>query len=176
MDITQSYAVCVGLAIVLPTIVWVTRCISRVIKKNQHLFLKYVSCSWKITRLEALLMLFFLVVNVFCICFDVNSMQTIMHRSGLLSSINFIFLSFGHHMSYMFTGSGLKLSDYDHIHRLAAAIWIAEALVHSVIAAVLKMWRTDPISQVTTWTVRIESIPKVLYRANLCRRPFHAPF
>ena len=78
-------------------------------------------------------------------------------------------------MSYMFTGSGLKLSDYDHIHRLAAAIWIAEALVHSVIAAVLKMWRTDPISQVTTWTVRIESIPKVLYRANLCRRPFYAP-
>ena len=153
MDITQCYAIFSGTVIALPMIVWAVRCISGLVHKYQHGLYRYVLTSKRITRLEAFLILAIIVANALYISVDVHSAQTLMYRSGLVSSINFAFLSFGYHMSSLYKSSGLLLSDYNHIHYWAAGISITEALVHSVIAAILKMGQTDIVSQITTWTV-----------------------
>jgi hypothetical protein len=154
MDITQWYAVFLGAFIVLPMTTWIARCISGLVQEHQHVLHKYVSISRRITRLEAFLILAILVGNAVCIGVNVHSAQTLMYRSGLLSSINFAFLSFGCQMSYIYKSS---VTRYIRIHYWAAGISITEALVHSVIAVILRTWRTDIISQITTWTVCLAS-------------------
>ena len=113
-----------------------------------------MSISRKITRLEAFLILAILVANASCIGSDVHSTQTLMVRSGLLSIINFAFLSFGYQMSYFYKNS---VTRYNRIHNWAAGITITEALMHSVIAIILRTWRTDIVSQISTWTVCLVS-------------------
>jgi hypothetical protein len=153
MDIIQCYAVFSAALIGLPLIVWAVRCVSGLVHEYQQVLYRYVSTSKNISILEAFLILAVLAANAVCIGFDVHSAQTLMYRSGLLSSINFSFLSFGYHMSSLYKSSGLLLSDYNRIHYWAAGISITEALVHSVTAIVLKMWKTDFIVQITSWTV-----------------------
>jgi hypothetical protein len=156
MDITTYYAIFSGALIGLPMIVWAVRCICSLAQKARKCspgLYEYVSISKNITLLEAFLMFAVLTANVLCIIVDVHSAQVLMYRSGLMSSINFAFLTFGYHMGSLYKSSGLLLSDYDRIHYWAAAISITEALVHSVIAIILKMWKTDIVSQIGTWTV-----------------------
>ncbi len=57
-------------------------------------------------------------------------------------------------MSYFYKSS---VTGYNRIHYWEAGITITEALVHSVIAIILRMWRTDIVSQITTWTVCLVS-------------------
>jgi hypothetical protein len=102
--------------------------------------------SKRITRLEVFLILAVIVANVLYISVDVYSAQTLIYRSRLMSSINFAFLSFGYYISSLYKSSGLLLSDYNHIHYWAAGISITEALIHSVIAAILKIGQTDIVS------------------------------
>jgi hypothetical protein len=154
MDITQWYAVFLGALIVLPMTTWIARCLSGLVQEYQHVLHKYMFISRKITRLEAVQIFTILVTNALCISFDVHSAQTLMVRSGLLSIINFAFLSFGYQMSYFYQSS---VASYNTIHYWAAGISIIEALVHSVIAIILRTWRTDIVSQVTTWTVCLAS-------------------
>jgi hypothetical protein len=154
MDITQWYAVFLGALIVLPMSTCIAKYISGLIHEYQHVLHKYMSISRKITLVEAFLILAILVANALCISSDVYSTQTLMVRSGLLSIINFAFLSFGYQMSYLYRSS---VTGYNHIHYWAAGITITEALVHSVIAIILRTWRTDIVSQITTWTVCLVS-------------------
>ena len=150
---TQWYAIFSGALIGLPMIVWTVRCTSGLVQKYSPALHEYVSTSKIVTLREAFLMLAVLIANALCITLDVHTAQMLMYRSGLVSSINFAFLSFGYHMCSFYKSSGLLLSDYDRIHCWAATISITEALVHSVIAITLKMWKTDIISQISTWTV-----------------------
>lgn len=154
MDITQWYAVFLGALIVIPMTTWIARCISGLVQEYQHVLHKYVSISRKITRLEVFLILAILVANASCISSDVHSTQTLMVRSGLLSIINFAFLSFGYQMSYFYKNS---VTRYNRIHNWAAGITITEALMHSVIAIILRTWRTDIVSQISIWTVCLVS-------------------
>jgi hypothetical protein len=154
MDITQWYAVFLGALIVLPMTTWIARCISSLAQEYQHVLHKYLFISRKITRLEAFQIFAILVANASCIGIDVHSAKTLMYRSGLLSSINFAFLSFGYQMSFFYESS---VTRYNHIHYWAAGISIIEALLHSVIAIILRTWRTDIVSQITTWTVCLAS-------------------
>ena len=154
MDITQWYAVFLGALIVLPMTTWIARYISGLVQEYQYVLHKYMFISRKITRLEAVQIFAILVANALCISFDVHSAQTLMVRSGLLSIINFAFLSFGYQMSYFYQSS---VASYNTIHYWAAGISIIEALVHSVIAIILRTWRTDIVSQITTWTVCLAS-------------------
>jgi hypothetical protein len=154
MDITQWYAVFLGALIVLPMTTWIARCISALVQEYQHVLHKYVSISRKITRLEAFIILALLVANALCISSDVRSAQTLMVRSGLLSIINFAFLSFGYQMSYFYK---ISVTGYNRIHYWEAGITITEALVHSVTAIILRTWETDIVSQITTWTVCLVS-------------------
>jgi hypothetical protein len=154
MDITKWYAVFLGAPILLPVAAWIVRGIAGLIQKCQHALHEYIFASQKITRLEAFLIPAILVANGLCVGIGVHSARTLMHRSGLLSSINFAFLSFAYQMSYLYQSSP---TGYDRIHYLVAGIWITEALMHSVIAAVLRAWRTDIVSQITTWTVSLAS-------------------
>jgi hypothetical protein len=154
MDIIQWYAVFLGALIVLPATTWAVRCISGLVQKHQHVFHKYVSTSMKLTLIEVSLILAILAANAFCVSFKVHSTQVLMHRSAILSSINFAFLSFGYQMSYLYQSSVVS---YDRIHYWTAGIWITEALVHSVIGALFKMWRMDIVSQISTWTVCLAS-------------------
>jgi hypothetical protein len=57
-------------------------------------------------------------------------------------------------MSYFYQSS---VARYNLIHYWAAGISITKALVHLVIAIILRMWRTDIVSQITTWTVCLAS-------------------
>jgi hypothetical protein len=154
MDIAQWYPVFLGALIVIPMTTWFARCISDLVQEHQHVLYKYISISRKITRLEAFLILAILVANAVCISLDVHSTQTLMVQSGLLSIINFAFLSFGYQMSYFYKSSVMR---YNRIHYWAAGITITEALVHSVIAIILRTWRMDIVSQITTWTVCLVS-------------------
>jgi len=113
----------------------IARCICGLVQKYQHILHKYVSISRKITGLEAFLILAILVANASCISVNVHSAQTLIVRSGLLSIINFAFLSFGYQMSYFYQSS---VTGYNRIHYWEAGITITEALVHSVIAIILK--------------------------------------
>ena len=157
MNITQLYATFSGALIALPVIVWAVRCISGLVHKYQHGLYRYVLTSKRITRLEAFLIFAVLVANALCFSIDVHSAQTLMYRSGLVSSINFAFLSFGYHMSSLYKSSGLLLSNYSRIHYWAAGISITEALVHSVTAVILKIGKTDIISLITAWAVCLTS-------------------
>ena len=150
MEITQWYAAFLGALIMLPMTTLVVRYISSLAQKHQHIFYKYVSISREITLLEVLLLLGIFAANAFCISFDIHHVQVLMHRSGLLSSINLSFLSFGYQMSYLYKNS---VPGYTRIHYLIVGTSIAEALVHSVIGVILKTWGTDIASQITTWTV-----------------------
>ena len=150
MDITQWYAVFLGAFIVLPMTMWTVKCISGLVQEYQHVLHKYVITSKKITRIEAVLILAILAANASCIALDIHSTEALMHRSGLLSSINLAFLMFGYQTSCFYKGS---TTDYNHIHYLGAGITITEALLHSIIAIILKAWRTDIVSQITTWMV-----------------------
>jgi hypothetical protein len=60
-------------------------------------------------------------------------------------------------MSSLYKSSSLLLSDYDRIHYWVAGISIIEALVHSVIAVILKIGKADIVSQIITWTVCLAS-------------------
>ena len=160
MDITQWHATFLGALIVLPMTTWVVRRISSVIQKNQHVFHKYVSISRKITLLEVFLVLIIFAANAFSIIFDVHSTQALVHRSGLLSSINFAFLCFGSQMTYLYKTS---VPGYDRVHYLMVGISIAEALIHSVIGVILKMWRTDIVSQITNWMVCLASSAPIAF-------------
>jgi hypothetical protein len=122
---------------------WIARCISGLVQEYQHVLHKYVSISRKITRLEAFQILAILVANASCISINIHSAKTLMYRSRLLSSINFAFLSFGYQMSYFYKSS---VTRYNHIHYWAAGISIIKALLHSVIAIILRTWRTDIVS------------------------------
>jgi hypothetical protein len=155
MDITQYYAIFSGALIVLPIIVWAVRCLSGLVYKYQNCLYRYAFTSKRVTRLEAFLISTVLAANAFCIGFDYSA-QNLMHRSGLVSSINFAFLTFGYHMNSLYKSSGLLLSDYGRIHYWAAGISIVEALIHSVIAAILKTGKTDMVSRITTWTVCLQ--------------------
>lgn len=157
MNVTQRYAIFSGALIALPMIVWVVRCISGLVLKYQHGLYRYVLTSKRITLLEVFLILTVLVANALCISIDVHSAETLMYRSGVVSSINFAFLSFGYHMSSLYKSNGLLLSDYGRIHYWAAGISITEALVHSVTAVILKMGKTDIVSLITAWTVCLTS-------------------
>jgi hypothetical protein len=106
--------------------------------------------SKRITRLKAFLILAVIVANALYINVDVYSAQTLIYRSGLVSSINFAFLLFRYYISSLYKSSSLLLSDYNHIHYWAVGISITEALVHSVIAAILKIKQTDIVSQIIT--------------------------
>lgn len=153
MDFTRWYAIFSGALIALPMIVVAIKCTSSLIQKCFPRLCEYVSVLKNITLLEAFLMLAVFIANGLCITVKVHSAQMLMYRSGVVSSINFAFLSFGYHMGSLYKSSGLLLSDYDRIHYWAAAISITEALVHSVVAITLKMWKTDIVSQIATWTV-----------------------
>jgi hypothetical protein len=113
MDITQWYAVFLGALIVLPMATWIARFVSDLVQEYQHVLHKYVFISRKITRLEAVLITAILVANAVCISSNVHNAQTLMARTGLLSSINFTFLSFGHQISYFYQSSA---TGYNRIH------------------------------------------------------------
>jgi hypothetical protein len=156
MDITRCYAIFSGALIMLPVMAWAVRCISGLVQEYQHGLNKYVSISKKITRLEVFLILAILVANVFCIGFNVHSAQKLMYRSGLVSSINFAFLSFGYHMGSLYKSSGLLLSDYDHIHYWAAGISITEA---------------NPNASTAPVTGRLDGITQSLHTLNASTAP-----
>jgi hypothetical protein len=109
--------------------------------------------SKRVTRLEAFLILAVLVTNALCFSINVHSTQTLMYQSGLVLSINFVFLLFGYYMSFLYKSSSLLLSDYRRIYYWAARISITKALVYLVTAAILKIRKTDIVSLITTWTV-----------------------
>lgn len=150
MDMTKWYAVFLSALILLPVAAWIVRYVAGLIQVHQYILYKYMCASLKITRLEALLIPTILGGNAVCIGASVHSAWTLMHRAGLLSSINFAFLSFAYQISYLYQSSP---TGYDRIHYLVAGISITEAVMHSVIAAVLKVGGTDIVSQITTWTV-----------------------
>ena len=147
MEVTRWYAVFLGALIVLPVAMWIVRCVAGMIQGCEQALHKYMSASRKITRLEAFLILAILVANSVCIGVDVHNARMLMHRSGLLSIINFTFLSFGYQMSYLYQSSP---TCYDRIHYLVAGILTTESLMHSVIAAVLRAGRGDIVSQIAT--------------------------
>jgi hypothetical protein len=154
MDITQWYAVFLGALIMLPMITCIAKCISSLAQKCHYILHQYAFISRKITRLETLLIPTILVANAICISLDVHSQETLMYQSGLLSSINFAFISFGYQMSYLYRSSVVA---YNRIHYWEAGITVTKALIHSVTAIILRTWKTDIVSQITTWTVCLVS-------------------
>src|ERR1700730_5700343 len=127
MDITQWYAIALGSILFFSVILWVLRCIFRLVITCGYLpFLKYIAYPQLIndplvcgrtTCFHAILILGLLTSNALFIALQRPNIEKLISRSGLMSTINLIFLSLGNYMNFLFTDCSIASQDYDQIHR-----------------------------------------------------------
>lgn len=154
MDSIQWYGVfCAGL-MMLPFSLWAAKASQSIVRDHQRSSPKYLCYSHGITRIEAILVITAAIVNGVVLGHS-SSAETLARRAGLLASINFIFLSFGHHISHLSRSWGLSAADCGRVHHWSAAIAFLEILVHSATALVLKLDTPGAGSQVWSWVVSL---------------------
>lgn len=163
MDVTQWYAVGLGAIVVSPIVFLILWSIRRIDHTYlAFLFLKhvfypqihrYLRGSGKTTLFDVILILGFLITNVLCITIGVQDTSTLMKRTALMSTINLIPLSLGHHINFIFDRCGIKSKDYGRIHRWLGRAAVVEGFMHSVVAATSHAFNMHATSQVAAWVV-----------------------
>lgn len=165
MDFTQWHAIVLGSIAFFAMILWGFRCIFRVITKHGYLpFLKHIfyppliensPVFGRTTRFHAILILGLVISNALYIALPKPNVGNLISRSGLMSTVNFILLSLGNHLKFLFTNCGIAFQDYDRMHQWIGAITLIEGLMHSVISIVSDdhTFGSNTISQISKWTV-----------------------
>jgi hypothetical protein len=104
---------------------------------QRHLVYEYYQIlSWKITPLEGILLVFYIVGNGLCLGLnDSYSVgNEVMIRSGMMSSVNMIPLFFGGRTSILADKLGLPFNSYYFIHQWVGMMAILEGALHAILA------------------------------------------
>ena len=78
---------------------------------------RYLRKSEKTTRLDVVLITAFLVGNALCVAIGVKDSPSLIVRTGLMSTVNFIPLALGDHMNIVVSRCGITSRAYERMHR-----------------------------------------------------------
>ncbi|KAL8325958.1 hypothetical protein RB597_008985 [Gaeumannomyces tritici] len=137
MNIIELYAVLImGLLAICPciTLIFQTSRLSRILIAGFERFVQYplaIKGSYRITRLELLILVAFLSCNLFVLAFRVLNVADFAKRAAVVSAINIIPLFLGGNPNPLLDLTGVSVSSYHLIHHWIGGVAILEGLVHA---------------------------------------------
>jgi hypothetical protein len=166
MEITQWYSIALGGFVAVLFLYSLARSFPPLSPASlyslRHQHLAYACTKWGVSfHPDLYIVLFFIAANIVSLVIVVGDKQQLARRSGLLSTINLIPLSFGASMNVIANFFGIGLTTYAKLHRWLGRISILQALLHVVVVVSLKRPDLQKRADVAGLVVSVSLTPPV---------------
>jgi hypothetical protein len=144
MNTIQWYAMALAAAVAFSSVFYILRVLIEFLRIYatfhflKHIYYpqvhKYVRGSSTTSRFDALLIIAFMAGNAICLILDgIPDRNELLHRTGLLSTVNFVPLALGSHINLIVSYCRLGLEAYNRIYRWIGWVVVIEGLSHMIL-------------------------------------------